>query len=62
MTDIPNGASLVFETVKNLPAMQETLVRSLDQEYPLEKETAFLKFCNTHVTLEVIEAQRMDKI
>ena len=62
MTDIPNGASLVFETVKNLPAMQETLVRSLDQEYPLEKETAFLKFCNIHVTLEVIEAQRMDKI
>ena len=48
--------------VKNLPAMQETLVRSLDQEYPLEKETAFLKFCNIHVTLEVIEAQRMDKI
>ena len=62
MTDIPNGASLVFETVKNLPAMQETLVRSLDQEYPLEKETAFLKVCNIHVTLEVIEAQRMDKI
>ena len=31
-------ASLVFETVKNLPAMQETQVQSLDQEDPLEKE------------------------
>ena len=26
--------------VKNLPAMQETWVQSLDQEDPLEKETA----------------------
>jgi len=26
--------------VKNLPAMQETLVRSLDQEHPLEKGMA----------------------
>ena len=26
--------------VKNLPAMQETCVRSLDQEDPLEKEMA----------------------
>ena len=26
--------------VKNLPAMQETQVRSLDQENPLEKEMA----------------------
>ena len=26
--------------VKSLPAMQETQVRSLDQEYPLEKEMA----------------------
>ena len=26
--------------VKNLPAMQETWVRSLDQEDPLEKEMA----------------------
>ena len=30
-------ASLVAQTVKNLPAMQETLVRFLDQEDPLEK-------------------------
>ena len=32
------GASLVAQTVKNLPALQETQVRSLDQEDPLEKE------------------------
>ena len=30
-------ASLVDQTVKNLPAMQETWVRFLDQEDPLEK-------------------------
>ena len=34
------GASLVAQLVKNLPAMQETQVRALGQEYPLEKETA----------------------
>ena len=28
------------QTVKNLPAMQETQVRSLDQKDPLEKELA----------------------
>ena len=33
-------ASLVAQMVKNLPAMQETQVRSLGQEDPLEKETA----------------------
>ena len=31
------GASLVAQTVKNLPAMQETCVQSLDREDPLEK-------------------------
>ena len=30
----------VAQTVKNLPAMQETWVRSLGQEEPLEKEMA----------------------
>ena len=30
-------ASLMGETVKNLPVMQETWVRSLHQEDPLEK-------------------------
>ena len=33
-------ASLVAQMVKNLPAMQETQVRSLGQEDPLEKGTA----------------------
>ena len=32
--------SLVAQTVKNLPTMQETQVRSLGQEDPLEKEMA----------------------
>ena len=32
--------SLVAQTVKNLPAMQETLVQSLDWEDALEKGTA----------------------
>ena len=33
-------ASLVAQTVKNLPAMQEAQVRSLGQEDPLEKGMA----------------------
>ena len=33
-------ASLVAQMVKNLPAMQETHVRSLGQEEPLEKGMA----------------------
>ena len=33
-------ASLVAQTVKNLPAMQETWVQSLDWEDSLEKEMA----------------------
>ena len=36
----PKKASLVAQTVKSLPAMQETRVLSLGQEDPLEKETA----------------------
>ena len=34
------GASLVTQTVKNLPAIQEALVKSLGQEDPLEKGMA----------------------
>ena len=34
------GASLVAQRVKNLPAMQETWVRSLGWEDPLEKGMA----------------------
>ena len=33
-------ASLVAQRLKHLPAMQETLVQSLGQEDPLEKEMA----------------------
>ena len=39
-TDSFNRASLVAQLVKNLPAMQETLVLFLDQEDPLEKGKA----------------------
>ena len=35
-----NGASLVAQTIKCLPAMQETWVQSLGQEDPQEKEMA----------------------
>ena len=34
------GASLVAQSVKNLPAMQETHVQSLGWEDPLEKKMA----------------------
>ena len=34
------GASLIAQSVKKLPAISETLVRSLGQEDPLEKEMA----------------------
>ena len=34
----PGGASLIAQSVKNLPAMQETWVQFLGQEDPLEKE------------------------
>ena len=35
-----HGASLVAQTVRNLPAVQETGVQSLGQEDPLEKGKA----------------------
>ena len=38
--DVSYRASLVAQMVKRLPAMQETQVRSLSQEDPLEKEMA----------------------
>ena len=37
-----HGVTPVAQTVKNLPAMQETRVRSLSQEDPLEKRMAIL--------------------
>ena len=39
------GTFIVVQLVKNLPAMQETQVRSLGEEDPLEKEMA------THSTI-----------
>ena len=39
-SEILTGASHVAQTVKDLPAMQETRVRSLGWQDPLEKETA----------------------
>ena len=36
----PLGASLVAQTLKNLPTMQETWVQSLSREDPLEEEMA----------------------
>ena len=40
MGDIFLRAFLIVQLVKNLPAMQETWVRFLGQEDPLEKEMA----------------------
>ena len=37
---LPGKPSLVAQMVKNLPAMQETQVHTLDREDPLEKGTA----------------------
>ena len=40
------GASLIAQLVKNLPAMQETLVQFLGWEDPLEKGTGYpLQYC-----------------
>ena len=38
--EVEGGASLLAQTVKNLPAMKETQVHSLGQENPLEKGMA----------------------
>ena len=40
MALVEGGASLVAQSVKNLPAVQKTRVRSLGWEDPLEKEMA----------------------
>ena len=40
LSGFPSKVSLVAKMVKNLPAMQETQVRFLSQEDPLEKEMA----------------------
>ena len=38
----PLWSSLIAQSVKNLPAMQETWVQFLDRKDPLEKEMAIL--------------------
>ena len=50
-----NGASPVAQRVKRLPPMQETLVRSLGGEDPLEKEMA------THSRILAWETPWMEK-
>ena len=40
LTRLIKGTSLEVQSVKSLPAMQETRVLSLGQEDPLEKEMA----------------------
>ena len=40
---ISDGASLVAQTVKNLPAIQENWVQSLGWEDPLEKDSQDLQ-------------------
>ena len=40
MEIVLRGASLIAQSVKNLPAMQETWVRFLGQEDSLEKKMA----------------------
>ena len=46
-------ASLVAQTVKNLPAMQGTQVQSLGQKDPLEKEMAIF-ITNKIIRISVI--------
>ena len=50
------GPSLVAQMVKRLPTMQETQVRSLGQEDPLEKEMA------THSSTLAWKIPRMEEI
>ena len=40
LSNFPVPSALVVQTIKNLPAMQETQVQSLGQEGPLEKGMA----------------------
>ena len=49
------GVSLVAQRLKRLPAMQETWVRSLGQEVPLEKEMT------THFSILAWRIPRMEE-
>ena len=47
-------ASLVAQLVKNLPAMWETWIRSLDWEDPLEKENCPLQYSGLENSMDCI--------
>ena len=51
-SDTLSGASLVAQTVKNLPAVRETWVQSLGWEDPLEKGMATHSSILAYVLLE----------
>ena len=51
--------STVAQTVKNLPAMQETLVRSLGWEDPLEKDTAI---CSSILPWRILQTEEPDRL
>ena len=57
MTDYLYSASLVARIVKNLPAMQETQVRSLGWEDPMEKEVA--THSNQHLPRQFCEQRSL---
>ena len=50
-----SGPSLVVQMIKNPPAMQDTQIRSLGQEDPLEKEMA------THFSILVWRIPRTEE-
>ena len=52
-------ASMVAQTVKNLPAMQETRVRFLGLEDPLQKEMASLRWGDIFFTLARLHFPRL---
>ena len=58
-------ASLIAQLVKNLPAMQDTLVRFLDQEYPMEKGKAIhsnILAWRIPWTIQSMESQRQTQL
>ena len=58
-------ASLIAQLVKNLPAMQETLVWFLDQEYPMEKGKAIhsnILAWRIPWTIQSMESQRQTQL
>ena len=48
-------ASLIVQLIKNLPAMQETLVQSLGWEDPLEKRKASTQYSGLENSMDSIK-------